>query len=637
MPKWGWPDLHLRFPDGHWLLHGLAYHAQAPPHNVLVAGFQQFQPADVTLESFCFPADGLMLYAYRAGAPHSSSSLLDFTTRRSAGWTTIPKLVLLSHDREVQVAIFKSHGQNASHHDAARSALHLLAMAMASRSPPAQRPALLHAATALLTPEELVVRGPAIRRLLELPAPGPPASVAPTAVIDKVRIWSPGNNGMFPREGEDPQLDSAPMPGFLWDDADVEGLVALLGNSSPALYVSEPDAFPRTLGDVALMALAWVWGLDPRLLVDRDLDAPWTDDERAGTATALQTWWSAHHAERFPQAFVSDPSHRSLLWITAIITSARPADRPLLTATCIAQWRHDGSAQIAQIPQERFVQILEILGQDPDLDALIRSWPCSGPQRRTLAIWQEFHEEQSPLTDLLRDTLSDVPTSPAAWHLAESMDTSTISGHTDLNLGTAYAFTATFPTQERLDILVTAAQQPVGSWPWNVAHQIALFGMEAPDSMDARLLEPDVQMRGSTHLARILAFLALADTRRIPPENQTPESPAGSTAGSTAAADADPSVRVCDEVAMALTMPPRDPEQIRTVPREFQFRPGPLAQRDAAIVQLRTILYASVVMARAASGLPSISARLRQACSPSLTGCRRSSTRRRPIMSRSAC
>jgi hypothetical protein len=88
---------------------------------------------------------------------------------------------------------------------------------------------------------------------------------------------------------------SAPKMAYTPDKADMDALVAELGNDKPSRFFDFSG--DRTIGDNAWRALADLLKADPRSLAGYPTDHPWTSAERTTAAKAVQTWWKAHGAE----------------------------------------------------------------------------------------------------------------------------------------------------------------------------------------------------------------------------------------------------------------------------------------------------------------------------------------------------
>ncbi len=101
-----------------------------------------------------------------------------------------------------------------------------------------------------------------------------------------------GNNG-----GANAQISTsfnAPAPAYEPVPADLDALVALLGDDRPSRM--NDFAGGRTLGDNAWRGLAVLLKADPRTLANYPVDHPWTDAERHTAAAAVQKWWKGHRA-----------------------------------------------------------------------------------------------------------------------------------------------------------------------------------------------------------------------------------------------------------------------------------------------------------------------------------------------------
>jgi len=47
-------------------------------------------------------------------------------------------------------------------------------------------------------------------------------------------------------------------------------------------------------------------------------------------------------------------------------------------------------------------------------------------------------------------------------------------------LSAIYLSSMMHPREDRFAILLAAAASPVGTWPWNIAHQLAMAGTQRP-------------------------------------------------------------------------------------------------------------------------------------------------------------
>lgn len=114
-----------------------------------------------------------------------------------------------------------------------------------------------------------------------------------------------------------------PLPGR-WRPSEsvLPALLTLIADPSPAIRRNGP----RTCGDQALAAIAMVLHFDPRWLVGRDPDAPWTDAERTATAEALRIWRDSNPDQPLDVRLTAQID-RLPPDALAVIFAATPADR----------------------------------------------------------------------------------------------------------------------------------------------------------------------------------------------------------------------------------------------------------------------------------------------------------------------
>jgi hypothetical protein len=115
----------------------------------------------------------------------------------------------------------------------------------------------------------------------------PPPEDEPPTLATRIQTWDPN-----PANGKPPR--------WIPRQADIPALLTLLDDPRPSCWVQgntptwrawDQCVTPRTLGDNALRAIACALNRDPRAEAGYDPGAIWTPDERRACTAALRTWW----------------------------------------------------------------------------------------------------------------------------------------------------------------------------------------------------------------------------------------------------------------------------------------------------------------------------------------------------------
>ena len=180
----------------------------------------------------------------------------------------------------------------------------------------------------------------------------------------------------------------------------ISELVALAGDQRTSRWVD--GEYPRTVGDNALRALTERFFCDPRVLIDRDPLAPWTDEERIATVKALQAWWSANQKKPLSELLAGAIGKMSVSDLARSVTKAGDKDRADLLTNIAKLW----TATAPKDPEPvALAQILFAAKASKALDAVVAPWLVSGRQRTVLAAWHQEHGKPTHVDALIVDGL----------------------------------------------------------------------------------------------------------------------------------------------------------------------------------------------------------------------------------------
>lgn len=291
----------------------------------------------------------------------------------------------------------------------------------------------------------------------------------------RLQAWLPGSE--------------APAP-----ESEVAGLIALLDDPRPVRWLDGPRA--RPLGDHALRAIATILGCDPRLIVRRDLQAAWTPAERQATAAALRTWWTAGGSDPLDRRLQACIAGLPVEAAATLIRARSDSQRAGLVDALVAAWRPGPPTGLD--PYD-VAAVLRAARNHPGLDALVRSWPVEGGLRPLLACWRDRHGDPAALDTLLRGLAADGRADVLAYALTQARGARM--------------------TPERMLLLTQLAGGDVASPVTWAAFQAIGIQVEAPDAdWEAVVQLPDRERNGTAGRAMRLALAAAfaADRREIP-------------------------------------------------------------------------------------------------------------------------
>ncbi len=231
-------------------------------------------------------------------------------------------------------------------------------------------------------------------------------------------------------------------------EADAAGLVALLGDPRPCRWLDEQT--PRTLGDNALRALSRLMRFDPRLLVGRNPQAPWTAEERNATATAIRAWWTGLGGKPMGESKLAAIDKQPYGVVATLLTNSKPEQRDGLLDRVAASLPAVPDQQVDSGP---LAKLLAVCGTHAACTAKVATWPVTGTLRPLLAVW---HDRQGRPAEL--DALID--------ELVKVGDTDDMSAG-KLNMALAQAMAR--PSTARLQrCLALAAGPPTDRRTWAV-------------------------------------------------------------------------------------------------------------------------------------------------------------------------
>jgi hypothetical protein len=351
----GEADLHLRLPDGRWLLHGAILHPPAAPEDLLEPLATRWgDPAQDTRSERQGrrqrPGTAALALLIRAGLPGPRMEPLD----DQAVLQALRRMAVLAPDPQ----------------DRQR-----LGAVLAALAPQQPVPELTGVPSWRLTYDTST--RDLLQERLSLTPTGPSRSDG------RGSGWSPP-----------------------WQPRDIPALVGLLGDPAPSRTWTE-DGRLATIGEQALAALAWTWGLQQ-------------DQLRSGGDQPLATRLGAlvtTHGD-LVAALASAPDLRRLLHEPTLL-EALPEDRRVAAGAVLAEdWsRLDATARDDLVASPAFGRCLGLVAASPDVARLLATWPVGGPLRALLACWHDRRGDPTALDALLTESLAapDLPDLGAAW------------------------------------------------------------------------------------------------------------------------------------------------------------------------------------------------------------------------------
>lgn len=290
-------------------------------------------------------------------------------------------------------------------------------------------------------------------------------------------------------------------------EADVAALLDLLTDPRPSRWLD--GRMPRTLGDNALRALQAVFAFDPRLLVGREIGAPWTEAERLATAEALRAWWSNLAGRPLAEGLTSAIGGLTPADMVILLNSRPLTARPAIVDAIVQAWT--AKPPLDQAPID-LASILAAAGDHAGLNALVNTWKPEGSLRPLLACWHDRHGDPSVLDAILDELLAAQPATKEA--------------HTERlkHLSNILSLSMRSPSPARLQrCLALARGAPEDGRTWALLNAISLVGIPFDDdwtmiirafndNQHRRLVAGDV--RNAIPMA--VAQVFLADQRVIP-------------------------------------------------------------------------------------------------------------------------
>jgi len=195
---------------------------------------------------------------------------------------------------------------------------------------------------------------------------------------------------------------------------EMDALVHLLDDPRPCRWLDGKT--PRTLGDNALRAVACLLGFDPRAVLDRDIAAPWTAEERHATAVALASWWEDNRQKGIPEiqaeVIVTLAPVPALSMLTRMEETQRLRCFPLLTHA----WKKGPTGPVDSMTIQ---YLLALAGNDSDLVAVLTNWSLHQEGRCAIAVLALREGNTKPFGTLLEAALSDPSGKKAPVPLAD--------------------------------------------------------------------------------------------------------------------------------------------------------------------------------------------------------------------------
>jgi hypothetical protein len=155
-----------------------------------------------------------------------------------------------------------------------------------------------------------------------------------------------------------------------------------------------------------LHVLAAIIGFDPRLLVGRPVDAPWTDRERSTTISALRQWWRQNGARPLQEIVLERIGDLPPEDMANLLQAARPGFRSALLDRIAAAWKAVSPAIHSSDDLDSFAAILRFADRHAGFATVVQAWPTQGPLLPLMACWRERHGDASMLDAMLEQSLA---------------------------------------------------------------------------------------------------------------------------------------------------------------------------------------------------------------------------------------
>ncbi len=502
------PHLHLQLRDGRWLLDGLYLHAPAPVSALLVPGAQRV--TDSELLTWRDQAQQPMVRANTDNPLRFAADLLDPITVLLPQVLCNPDLPdsMLTEEADSFVSAGAQPPSAADPITSSQAWRHHLIrqlLGIACHADTTTGAAgCLDAALALMTTAERSVRAADIEGLRTL-APWSPAY--DLGLAERLERWDRLLWHGYHRTSENDESRGDHPPVHLQE---VGGLIALLDDRRPSRFIGA-DSRPQSIGERAARALEWMWGIDPSFIAGFAPAVHLSAEQRHATATATAALWQAGGGRSLVAGMIADPVAVRLLWTTAVLTTISDEERPRAAEAVYTAWSHFSASDRDALSIDTFEEALSALGADARIDALVRSWPQSGPLARSLALWHEYRGDGAPLTAHLTALLEHLRRAPGkvsgTFFSTEDVDLEDIMA--------VMRVTALHPTQERLDLILAALRAGTDTpLPTFIVNNVcsASVGMRwGPESpIFDRLFNG---FNGSYALVQAVGHVALADRR----------------------------------------------------------------------------------------------------------------------------
>ena len=325
-----------------------------------------------------------------------------------------------------------------------------------AKAPEADAAAVL---AALATAERLLPAEAAAARadlaLLRGRAALPAVVAADAPLAERLAVW----DGQLTKPGTEKKPDS--MQGshnrngatnLVASEADLDVLFALLSDPRPCRWLDQGNA--RTLGDNALRAIAAICACDPRNFIRRDLAAPWTEAERAATATALGAWRTANAGRPLTELLVAAvPTMHPADFAQLVRQSPQELHRALLDAAT-PTWGQPP----AGVDEGAVAAVIAAARGHAGMLAAITAWKVEGELALLLAAFQLTIGNQAPFDALFAAAFVD-------------------RGNHDQTMYQTVPLVRYVPTPERLQRLVEVLRGPLDQQPTERLVQMVMGGM----------------------------------------------------------------------------------------------------------------------------------------------------------------
>jgi len=227
-----------------------------------------------------------------------------------------------------------------------------------------------------------------LRSRLDMNPTAPPG----TDLVARVRAWNPYKTPAKPPATE----------------ADLDALLALADDQRASAWIDDGNIF--TVGEAALRILGDILGCDPRLVIGRDTETPWTSAEHQAVVAALRQWRRENPSMTAIAAVTPLVPTLSPPALLSVLAARTPSERRTLLDLVAEAW------VVAPTDSDPTILagLIPFLLDHPTCAAQVQAWPISGEYAHLLALVHARLGDTSALTAQVDAFLADPTNTPAA-------------------------------------------------------------------------------------------------------------------------------------------------------------------------------------------------------------------------------